>query len=753
MAVVHRRLADRGRIRRADRAVLVMAADGGLEFLEAAVGGHRRAVLDALWETVPTIMRSAQLSLRELPEEYSSAFAWSRMHGFTIDLSLLPQTLRRELAWCMFRTIERGGKITFANMAMFARWLGMIVADSDAAALCSLMDLSPREWLRRFSLAMQRYRGRLPAVSTVQNFRQHLLGCYRLLWNAYDPRPWWQHEVWDPAIDSRIVLRAHEPCGRRAAHFEGIATGWLRTGLQWHCRVSLETGAMTWTTALGRISGLKVFDQFCQDRRLGSPRLAGSPAQVRTLMLDYLGHVRGKVVSTNRSTRGQPLSPSRLIGLMAHPEQFYAFMHDNRDAAAVALGEPEWRMLGTEHLVFFRSGERPRRQPRPAAELDVIDDAAFSQIMSGLGVLGVPVSESGLGDEQAMRILMLLALTGRRLNEICMLDLDPLQALTTPASTSEDPDVFVARLRYQQTKIEGSPDTILVNAEVVTIIKAQQEWAARHFASHGAVGRVPRYLFLAVKMNRNGDLPYSGQHLRDRLNALVQRLDIRDAMGRVVDFNRTHRFRHTKGTSLLNAGVPLHVVQRYLGHLSPTMTMHYAQTLAATHEAEFLRYRKVTSDARDLGVDPEDLYDMLQLDKRTDRILPNGFCLLPPRQSCDRGNACLTCDKFATDATFLPELTTQRDRTLQLIDDRQQAFCARTGAPMSEDNVWLQGRRREAAALEAITTVLRADPGPAGTAHGGEQRPHAVRGAGVAARTAQAAARAPARTAAAKERT
>ena len=32
-------------------------------------------------------------------------------------------------------------------------------------------------------------------------------------------------------------------------------------------------------------------------------------------------------------------------------------------------------------------------------------------------------------------------------------------------------------------------------------------------------------------------------------------------------------------TSLLNTGVPIHVVQRYLGHLSPAMTMHYAQTL------------------------------------------------------------------------------------------------------------------------------------------------------------------------------
>src|ERR1700731_3510600 len=145
-----------------------------------------------------------------------------------------------------------------------------------------------------------------------------------------------------------------------------------------------------------------------------------------------------------------------------------------------------------------------------------------------------------------------------------------------------------------------------------------------------------------------------------------------------------------------NAGVPIHVVQRYLGHLSPAMTMHYAQTLAETHEAEFLRYRKITADARDLQASPRDLYDMLQLDQRTDRILPNGWCLLPPRQACDRGNACLTCSKFATDATLLPELRAQEDRTLALIDTRQAAFTERTGRPMAPGNVWLDGRHREA---------------------------------------------------------
>ena len=141
-----------------------------------------------------------------------------------------------------------------------------------------------------------------------------------------------------------------------------------------------------------------------------------------------------------------------------------------------------------------------------------------------------------------------------------------------------------------------------------------------------------------------------------------------------------------------------------------------------------MRYRKLTADARDTGIAPTDLYDLLQLDQRTDRMLPNGYCLLPPRQVCGKGNACLTCDKFATDASFLPELTGQLQRTGQLIETRQAAFTARTGAPMSQDNVWLAGRRTEQNALRTIITELAKEPGA-------DPGPKAVRGAGTTART------------------
>jgi hypothetical protein len=360
---------------------------------------------------------------------------------------------------------------------------------------------------------------------------------------------------------------------------------------------------------------------------------------------------------------------------------------------------------------------------------EVIDNTAFSQIMTNLHLIGAPIEEGGFADEQAMRIVMLVARTGRRVSEIRMLDrqpLLPLDRLTVPAD--DDGDGFVAKLRYQQTKIDGAPDTMLVDAEIAAIIGEQQRWADEHLGPRWAAGVRPTYLFLAARMNRKADRHFPYERINALLNEFAQRLDIRDSAGRLVDFNRTHRFRHTKATSLLNAGVPLHVVQRYMGHLTPAMTMEYAETLAETHEAEFLRYKKVTADGRDLQVDPRDLYDMLELDKRTDRILPNGWCLLPPRQVCEKGNACLTCEKFATDATFLPELKTQRLRTGQLIDERRQAFKARTGQEMSPDNVWLAGRLQEQDALGRIIIRIEQTRLADGSVH-------AVRGAGVAART------------------
>lgn len=702
-------------------------AEAVLDCTDAAVGSYRPERLAELWRSVPEGLRLTVFSLDAVPEHHRGAFTFRPDRCARLSICGLPVAMQRELTWCMHNIAEHGGMVWTPGMAMLVRRLTEVVTDLGETAPQSLVELSPGDWQQQIAMAVHRRTGRLPGAGSAKTVRYQLLRCYRLLRAGYDSRPWWQREIWAPTCDPRIPQRDHEPLGRRAVHFHRIHTDWLRRGMQWCAKVGLETGAWSWSTVHLRVTALAVFDAFLIDRAIGRPHLADDPAQVRTLMLDYLGHVRGLRVERIGPTRGQPVSAARANTLLTSVEQFYAFMHDHQDAAAVASAEPGWLLLGPQHVGLFRRGERPR-PPRRTHERDVIDDEAFAKIIARVGVLGAPADEDGLGDEQAMRILMLLARTGRRMNEILMLDREPLLPLEGPAPPRSEPDGFVAKLRYQQTKIADGPDTILVDQEIVAIIRAQQKWAHRFLADRGSPGQRAKYLFLAARMNRNGDRPYSMTQLHGVLRELARRLDIRDSAGRLVDFQRTHRFRHTKATTLLNAGVPLHVVQRYLGHLTPTMTMTYAQTLAATHEREFLRYRKVTADARELEVDPRDLYDMLELDKRTDRILPNGWCLLPPRQVCTRGNACLTCDKFATDATFLPELTTQLTRTGRLIDERRTAFTARTGQEMSEGNVWLAGRRQEQDALGRIIATLEQTRLADGTVL-------AVRSAGLAART------------------
>lgn len=357
----------------------------------------------------------------------------------------------------------------------------------------------------------------------------------------------------------------------------------------------------------------------------------------------------------------------------------------------------------------------------------------MAQLMRHAGSLGAPKAEGGLGDEQAMRILMLVARTGRRISELLLLDFDCLLPIAGVGAEVDDgeAEAIVARLRFQQTKIEGAPDTIFVDREVVAIVRAQQDWSHARVRALLREGEAPppRYLFLAVSRNARGRHPYPRTTFSGRMTELGELADIRDSQGRRPPLANVHRFRHTRATNLINSGVPVHVVQRYLGHLSPRMTMHYAKTLRETHEREFLRHRKITADGGDLEIDPRDLYALLELDKRTDRVLPNGLCMLPPRQACDRGNACLTCDKFATDASHLPEHEGQLAKLEELIVQRQEAFRARTGEEMTSSNVWLEQRLTEQRALGTIIATLK-DPGLAGAEGQG------VRGAGTGARAA-----------------
>jgi integrase len=666
----------------------------------------------AVYEQVPAELRLTEFSHRTLPDH--PAFHWrpegrATWRGF--DLGGLPEPMQRDFTYCLWRLVD-SGLVVSAPYGQLIKWFTRLVEETGADGrppLRSLIDNSAAWWERELVRERARRTGKIGWTACGRGpFRR----CYRHLMIAYDPREWWQHDAWSPRFDARIPLRDHEPVTARAGYdFTAIQQDWLREALKWQLKIALETGRLRWASVLSRAGSLAIFSRFIAQLGIDDPALCPNRHDLRLLALEFLGHVKARRARCGPN-RGQLLTSGTVRHTIDHLEWFYASMVDNKHEAARALGEPRWEALGDHHARLWRTGEKPQAKREPDDDV-FFDDHTMAQVMRHAGRLGAPVAEGGIGDEQAMRIVMLLARTGRRVSELLLLDFDCLLTIPGLGIDEQDsgPDAIVAKLRFQQTKIEGAPNTIFVDSEVVAIIRAQQQWAHAHVRTllRDPEAPPPRYLFLATYQNNHARHSYPKTTVTLRLQQLAELADIRDSQGQRPPLSHVHRFRRTRGTSLINAGVPVHVVQRYLGHLSPEMTMRYAHTLRETHEREFLRYKKITANSNDLDIDPRDLFSLIELGKRTDRVLPNGLFMLPPRQTCNRGNACLTCDKFTTDASYLPEHEQQLDLLSDLIAKRHAAFRARTGEEMTTSNVWLQQRLSEQRALRKIVTVL-SDP-------------------------------------------
>jgi integrase len=656
-----------------------------------------------------------------------------------------------ELGWWLHSPHLSGERVTAAALRTWICLVGQVNQTRTSHGLpvaASFLDLTVAEWLAAGRRAHTSMTGQLPGASHTHNYEPVLRRLHAALVARCDPAEWWRAPVWDLLHDPRIPRRRHEPAGNGKLSFDGIEPAWLADAMRWFLAVKLETGDYTWSSVINYRTYLGTyFGEFLICAGIDTPTLCtpggqDAAAEVRTVALRFLGHLRSRPAI--RSTTG--LSMQTTGTAQSILASFYLFMLDHRVEAVTVLREPRWAQLSDAHARLWRPGELAHRRKSPQAKPapSYLEPQVLTQIAEHLDILalpadqtktvtvaGCPVQVRGFGDPQAMRAYLLAMLTGRRINEILLMDHDPLEpvvGLTPTAAT--DPDALVARLRYQQTKIHGTPNTILIDQAVVNIVHEQQAWLREHIlptmpAAGSTLARWPPYLFVAAVRNRRGLRPYPAHSLHTRLRHLAEAVQIRDSTGRIVELQRTHRLRHTKATELINAGVPLHVVQRYLGHRSPEMTMHYAATLQQTHEREFLRLAKVGRDGRALGIDPADLYQIAQLDRRADRVLPNGLCLLPPTKQCDKGNACARCEHFATDRSHLADHREQLAAALALIDTRKTQHLQRTGQPMSPDNVWLQARLAETRALQLIVAALTDDATTDGCA---------VRGAGAGGR-------------------
>ncbi|MBU3114804.1 tyrosine-type recombinase/integrase [Clostridium lacusfryxellense] len=203
------------------------------------------------------------------------------------------------------------------------------------------------------------------------------------------------------------------------------------------------------------------------------------------------------------------------------------------------------------------------------------------------------------------------------------------------------------------------------NIDVTAAIESQRE-----LAGEVSDPKNNKYLFRTPK----GILQY--QRITSKVHKLARKVPITDSTGNVYLIN-FHQFRHTVGTNMINSGVPITSVQKYLGHESPEMTMVYAHIHDSTLKADFEKlikhklYGNYTSCNEPTGIDSIVNTDMEWFKHNLYKnALPNGYCLHHPKQgNCPHANICLTCPKFITTKHHIPILSQQLSMVEKLVAD------------------------------------------------------------------------------------
>lgn len=373
------------------------------------------------------------------------------------------------------------------------------------------------------------------------------------------------------------------------------------------------------STCLNKLSQLKNFSSFLDELY---PEI--TPDRInRRVILNFLAHLKNMEYGPNTIIR--------------HLGCLQEFMEKSFREG--------WANVPNERLVY-REDYPPKSKPAPR----FIPEFVLQQLSRCLEKFPPLIQ----------RMVLTLQECGMRIGEVCTLSLDCL-------SRDREGDWF---LKYYQPKLRKE-HTIPVTQELVGAIIEQQEWVRDKF------GDEVEFLF-PIKRNR----PVQQRWFLMTLNQLANENNIVDEHGNLYHFE-SHQFRHTVGTQMINNGVPLHIIQRFLGHLTPEMTTTYAHLHDETAKKAFMSFKGPTVDIRGKTIisdDPALDAGDVQWMKRNilAQSLPNGSCTLPVIAGpCPHANGCLMCDHFRTDGTYLDVHKEQLKETTKIIEVARQNHWSR----------------------------------------------------------------------------
>ncbi len=294
-----------------------------------------------------------------------------------------------------------------------------------------------------------------------------------------------------------------------------------------------------------------------------------------------------------------------------------------------------------------------------------IPDDVLKQLDENLQDLPKPIA----------RMVIVVREVGMRISELCTLKFDCLRQ-------DAQGEWWIEYKRWKSKDEHSVP----IRAEVAGIIQTQQGYIREHLGEEFnylfCTTKNPNYFETSGKTTRQFPLDYfepvsqiiRQDILRGYLYLFTHIKQIKGEDGQIFPLNHIHQFRHTKGTELINNGVGIEYVKRYLGHNSFAMTLRYAhihdQTLKEQVKESWAEGKIVNISGELIDTNPEiDNANNYTFKKGIlGEVLANGYCALPARLTCSKGNACLQCGDFRTTLEFLDQHKEHRERTQKALE-------------------------------------------------------------------------------------
>ena len=306
-------------------------------------------------------------------------------------------------------------------------------------------------------------------------------------------------------------------------------------------------------------------------------------------------------------------------------------------------------------LLLFKE-DLPRRPLRTDNDIKYIPDGVLQQLEDQL---------EHVSPAEYIPVILLLRASGWRISDILNLKFDKCLDRTSQGWYLCGDIVKTQVLNHR----------VPITDEVATVVQAVIEEVKKKSTSDNNPNKL---LFVRFSGKRKGHCP-KGAFIRNALNRLAKQQSIVDDQGNVFHFGN-HAFRHTKGVELINNGMSLLHVQKWMAHVSPEMTLRYARILDTTMQTSWetatkqglFRINESGKPAKiDLtDIENEDLVEWEYIRSNLDAVrMPLGYCTKPKKQECHTQLIpCLTCRNLCTTPDFIPQYELEIQETKAMVE-------------------------------------------------------------------------------------